>query len=58
MFSFRLESGDDPSGPRTGVIETARGTVQTPAFMPVGTLANVKTLLPEEVAATGADVRD
>jgi len=57
MFSFRPTSGDGgPSSPRTGVVTTARGEVTTPAFMPVGTLANVKTLLPEEVAATGAKI--
>lgn len=55
MFSFRLTShAESPTAPRTGVITTAHGNVPTPAFMPVGTLATVKTLLPEEVAATGA----
>ncbi len=41
---------------RTGTLETARGTIRTPAFMPVGTAATVKAMLPESVAATGADV--
>ncbi|HXJ03117.1 MAG TPA: tRNA guanosine(34) transglycosylase Tgt [Micropepsaceae bacterium] len=41
---------------RTGVITLKRGTVQTPAFMPVGTAATVKAMLPESVAATGADI--
>jgi queuine tRNA-ribosyltransferase len=45
-----------PVAPRLGRLETAHGTVSTPAFMPVGTLATVKTLLPEEVAATGAEI--
>jgi queuine tRNA-ribosyltransferase len=57
MFSFRLTS--EPAGPvapRTGIITTARGEIRTPAFMPVGTLATVKALLPEEVAATGAGI--
>jgi queuine tRNA-ribosyltransferase len=35
---------------------TARGVVETPAFMPVGTQATVKTLLPQEVRATGAQI--
>jgi queuine tRNA-ribosyltransferase len=57
MFSFRLTSGaESPAGPRTGVVTTARGEIQTPAFMPVGTLATVKALMPEEVAATGAEI--
>ncbi len=34
---------------RLGTIETNHGTFETPMFMPVGTLANVKTLVPEEL---------
>ncbi len=41
---------------RTGVIRTPRGDIRTPAFMPVGTAATVKAMMPESVAATGADV--
>ena len=41
---------------RTGVIATPRGSIRTPAFMPVGTAATVKAMLPESVAATGADI--
>ncbi len=56
-FSFRLTStGRSPVAPRTGVVTTARGEIHTPAFMPVGTLATVKALMPEEVAATGAEI--
>ena len=57
MFSFELTSPDrSPAAPRTGLVTTARGTIRTPAFMPVGTLATVKAMLPEEVAATGAEI--
>ena len=41
---------------RRGRIETTRGTIETPAFMPVGTQATVKTLDPTEVRRTGAQV--
>lgn len=41
---------------RSGVFHLPRGTVRTPAFMPVGTQATVKTLAPEEVRATGAEM--
>jgi queuine tRNA-ribosyltransferase len=41
---------------RTGVIRTTRGDIRTPAFMPVGTAATVKAMLPESVKETGADV--
>lgn len=56
-ISFRRTAGPDgPVSPRTGVLTTVRGEIRTPAFMPVGTLATVKTLLPEEVKATGAEI--
>ncbi len=41
---------------RTGTLTTPRGAIRTPAFMPVGTAATVKGMLPEQVAATGADI--
>ena len=41
---------------RTGTLRTARGEIRTPAFMPVGTAATVKAMLPDSVRATGADV--
>ncbi len=41
---------------RTGRIVTPRGTVHTPAFMPVGTAGTVKAMLPDSVAATGAEI--
>lgn len=41
---------------RRGQLRFARGTVETPAFMPVGTYGAVKTLTPEEVRASGADI--
>jgi len=41
---------------RTGAIQTAHGMIKTPAFMPVGTAATVKAMLPESVRATGADI--
>ena len=53
-FSFDLTAIDGPA--RTGVIHTPRGDIRTPAFMPVGTAATVKAMMPESVAATGADI--
>lgn len=41
---------------RRGVLETAHGTVQTPAFMPVGTVGTVKAMTPESVRSTGAEI--
>ena len=39
---------------RAGVIQTPHGDIETPAFIPVGTKATVKAMLPRDVAATGA----
>ena len=41
---------------RTGTLETPRGEIRTPAFMPVGTAATVKAMLPGSVRETGADI--
>ncbi len=54
MFSFDLQATDGLA--RTGVISTPRGDIRTPAFMPVGTAATVKAMLPGSVRATGADI--
>lgn len=53
-FSFELAATDGRA--RTGLIRTPRGEIRTPAFMPVGTAATVKAMMPESVAATGADI--
>jgi queuine tRNA-ribosyltransferase len=55
-FQFEVLAIDPLSGARRGRMTTRRGVVETPAFMPVGTQAAVKTLLPEEVRATGAQI--
>jgi queuine tRNA-ribosyltransferase len=41
---------------RTGMLSFRRGVVQTPAFMPVGTYGSVKSVTPEEVLDSGADI--
>ena len=53
-FRFRVAARDGLA--RTGSIEMRRGTIRTPAFMPVGTAASVKAMKPESVRATGADI--
>ena len=54
-LQFELET-TDPSGARLGTLHLGRGSVQTPIFMPVATQAAMKTLLPEQVSATGSQV--
>ena len=69
---FQIMHGDEPKGAgmertgfrklavdgkaRCGVLQTPRGEIRTPAFMPVGTAATVKAMMPESVRATGADI--
>ncbi|WP_135555022.1 tRNA guanosine(34) transglycosylase Tgt [Paenibacillus cymbidii] len=44
------------SGARLGLVHTPHGTIETPAFMPVGTLATVKTVSPEELKLMDAQI--
>ena len=53
-LTFKIAARDGAA--RTGVIETARGAIRTPAFMPLGTSATVKALTVDQVRATGADI--
>jgi queuine tRNA-ribosyltransferase len=53
-YAYRVLATDGDA--RAGVLTTPHGEVPTPTFMPVGTQGTVKTLVPEEVAATGARI--
>jgi queuine tRNA-ribosyltransferase len=53
-FPFMINAREGAA--RTGALKTPRGDIATPAFMPVGTAATVKGLLPAQVKATGADI--
>jgi queuine tRNA-ribosyltransferase len=53
-FGFTLLGTD--GGARRGRVQTAHGSIETPAFMPVGTAGTVKAMMPESVAATGAEI--
>ena len=53
-FSFAVHAVSGAA--RTGAIATPRGTIRTPAFMPVGTAGTVKALTVDQVAASGADI--
>lgn len=54
MNTFTIEARSGAA--RAGVLQTAHGTIHTPAFMPVGTHAAVRALHPDEVRAAGAEV--
>ena len=53
-FEFRIERIDGSA--RAGVLETPRGAVLTPCFMPVGTKGTVKAMSPERLRAAGAQI--
>jgi queuine tRNA-ribosyltransferase len=56
MFEFKIIAKDHHTQARTGVLKTGHGKIKTPVFMPVGTLATVKSLTPEELLEIGADI--
>ncbi len=53
-FTFTIAATDGKA--RTGTIQMQRGTIRTPAFMPVGTAATVKAMKPADVRGIGADI--
>lgn len=55
-FAFELQAEDSRTSARAGLWQTPHGTVETPAFMPVGTLASVKGLLPDQLKQAGAQM--
>ncbi|MGN0787835.1 MAG: tRNA guanosine(34) transglycosylase Tgt [Candidatus Onthoplasma sp.] len=55
-FSFETLHIDKNSGARTGVLHTPHGDIYTPIFMPVGTLATVKTLTSDDLYDLGAQI--
>ena len=55
MLKFTIQATIPGAKGRAGTIETPHGTIQTPAFIPVGTKATIKSLTPEQVASLGAD---
>ena len=53
-FNFKILNQDGSA--RVGEISTPKGNIATPAFMPVGTAATVKAMLPSSVRSTGAQI--
>jgi len=56
MFNFEIVSASKTTKARAGLLQTTRGVVETPVFMPVGTLATVKSLSPEELLDCGTQI--
>ncbi len=53
---FRIAKEDSSTKARLGALQTPRGTIHTPVFMPVGTYATVKTCSPRELEDLGAEI--
>lgn len=56
MFEYRLIAEDKETGARAGEFVTPHGVIKTPVFMPVGTQATVKAIVPEELEELGAQI--
>ena len=56
MFRFTKTTNCQDSSARAGTMETAHGKIDTPVFMPVGTLATVKALSPSDLVECGAEI--
>jgi len=55
-FSYELLQKDSTTSARLGKIRTARGAIDTPVFMPVGTRATVKSLTPEDLQSLDVNI--
>lgn len=55
-ISFEVNQQDSNSEARLGTLQTAHGTIQTPAFMPVGTRASVKTMTNRQLEEIDASI--
>ncbi len=55
-IDFRIEARSAPRGARAGMLTTPHGVIRTPAFVPVGTKAGVKGILPDQLRELGAEV--
>ena len=53
-FAFKVHNSDKYA--RVGIIHTSRGSIQTPAFMPVGTQATVKACTIDDIKKTGSEI--
>ena len=56
MFNFTISAKSSTTRARAGILGTSRGIVETPVFMPVGTLGSVKSISPEDLVDAGAGI--
>ena len=55
-MKFTLQNSDSNTPARTGILKTDHGTIQTPVFMPIGTMGAVKTMAPHELEGVGSQI--
>src|SRR5260221_12802415 len=55
-FKFTILAKDKKSHARLAELQTPHGTIKTPAFVPVGTLASVKGLAPQQLKEIGTQI--
>ena len=55
-FSYEVIKQDPKYGARAGILHTPHGDIETPIYMPVGTQATVKGMLPRDVKEAGAQI--
>lgn len=55
-FKFTIKTKDKKTNARLGELRTPHGNIQTPAFVPVGTLASVKAIAPKELKEIGSQI--
>ena len=55
-MKFTIKKSDDISSARTGILEVEHGHIETPVFMPIGTVGAVKTFSPHELEGIGARI--
>ena len=56
MFEFEITSNCINTEARTGIFYTPNGQVNTPRFMPVGTLATIKGISSKQLTSTGSEM--
>ncbi len=56
FFSFELLKTDPETGARAGILHTPHGDIETPVYMPVGTQATVKGVLPKDLLEAGSQI--
>ena len=55
-MKFTIQTTDSNTSARTGILETDHGNIETPIFMPVGTVGAVKTMAPHELEGVGSQI--